>query len=500
MIRDSGLPFEGFMEILAQSSNIDPLLALFTKGSPNHTHRLIAKLMTEGHALLVVTTNFDLLIERALSELDWHQGIDYGLVTDPEAAHRLLSLQGPRPSLLKIHGSVDSPARLGVTLRAISSREHLQRIFPLVQLVFSTGVHRQVLVLGYSCSDVFDILPAVHQIEGEKKMICLIDHTEERAKWGRRDVASGVGRAGMFRDFPGTCYSGVTDDFVVLAWQRHFEAGGTRERCGAADDSRKGAGDKLPWKEEHVKPWLQSVVPYKRLCLIGDLLKAISEFGAAEKYYQSALSLSRRQWDDKATVDTLMRLGFLFEARGDEGKKLSFFAEAADIGKGLLAKTAVITEDPANQKLIRIIGNDMDRIREIQESAPNPDTPAGLKWRIQVYKQLLGRKDVQADHEMRSGALRGQAECWNLLGEYDEAIELYRRALDAASDAGLPTLKDECHLGLGHVLCNQGGFCQAIVEYKASQRLAEQTGNVELERKAAIGLAEARRHADEGGV
>src|SRR5207302_691316 len=104
----------------------------------------------------ICTTNFDLLLERALERQNLQRGLDYKTYQTEDDLDRL-SASDNSTSLIKIHGSVDNPEAMAITLQQVSSRITSAKRQKVIDYVFSTGPHKNVVIIGYSCSDIFDI-------------------------------------------------------------------------------------------------------------------------------------------------------------------------------------------------------------------------------------------------------------------------------------------------------------------------------------------------------
>ncbi|WP_321472882.1 SIR2 family protein [uncultured Paludibaculum sp.] len=73
--------------------------------APTVAHRAIAQMIQSGFVRVVITTNFDRLLEQALADL----GIGPSLVSTPEAAEGCLPLAHSRCTILKVHGDYLDP-------------------------------------------------------------------------------------------------------------------------------------------------------------------------------------------------------------------------------------------------------------------------------------------------------------------------------------------------------------------------------------------------------
>ena len=105
-------PLEAFIERIYEIRHentrkiVDKIAELFRCGSPNHNHFLIAGMMKKGYIRQILTTNFDLLIERALEALGCPHLVDFAVCSTEEQFRRMNS-NLKVPTILKIHGSAD---------------------------------------------------------------------------------------------------------------------------------------------------------------------------------------------------------------------------------------------------------------------------------------------------------------------------------------------------------------------------------------------------------
>jgi hypothetical protein len=72
---------------------------------PTRAHRAIAQLVADGYIKVIVTTNFDRLIETALIEA----GIQPQVITSPETARSAIPLNHAPVTIVKLHGDYKSP-------------------------------------------------------------------------------------------------------------------------------------------------------------------------------------------------------------------------------------------------------------------------------------------------------------------------------------------------------------------------------------------------------
>ena len=176
------LPFEAFVEILRENSQIDKILDIYDSDryepavEPNVNHIFIAKLVAKGKLRTIMTTNFDQLIEKALKQQGLREGQDFDVLYKEEDFRRI-DWSSDRVRLIKIHGSIHDKEAMAITLRQISNSELSEAKAGITRQIFSQGQHQQVLILGYSCSDVFDLTPQIKALTDNLKQVCLVQHS-----------------------------------------------------------------------------------------------------------------------------------------------------------------------------------------------------------------------------------------------------------------------------------------------------------------------------------
>jgi hypothetical protein len=141
----------------------------------------------------VMTTNFDNLIEYALLQLGVPKNKIIPVITKKDfikySDPNKLVQKGFYP-IYKIHGSAkniitekSTQKSLKTTIKAISRGKVGESIFqlePYKHLVFENiSRGRKLIIMGYSGSDDFDIMPAI-QLLRDIKSIMWIDHTDSK--------------------------------------------------------------------------------------------------------------------------------------------------------------------------------------------------------------------------------------------------------------------------------------------------------------------------------
>ncbi|MBL0741080.1 SIR2 family protein [Chryseolinea lacunae] len=161
-LKEAELPFEALMEQIGRSLPIENLLDVFNVDAPNRTHKLLVSLIKGGICNIIYTTNFDTNIELAASQ--------YQVGLTVASLPRQLELSEVNvPLLVKLHGTIQDKSKLGVTIRTIADKQYIQGLEDWIKYLLIDGPHKNILVLGYSFSDRFDIGPLMQKYASQSK-------------------------------------------------------------------------------------------------------------------------------------------------------------------------------------------------------------------------------------------------------------------------------------------------------------------------------------------
>jgi tetratricopeptide (TPR) repeat protein len=171
-------PFEIFIEILFEKINSTAFLKIFNQGMANTNHKLIAKLAKTGQIVCIYTTNFDLLIEQALvnENVDF---IKYYLEDDFDK----IDFNNNKVILVKLHGCISDETSIRTTMRSIVARAPSSKRLIALKGLFNNTKYNNIVFLGYSCSDIYDLSPQIASIENKSKSVYFIEHdTQEKVE------------------------------------------------------------------------------------------------------------------------------------------------------------------------------------------------------------------------------------------------------------------------------------------------------------------------------
>ncbi|HTD42306.1 MAG TPA: SIR2 family protein, partial [Mucilaginibacter sp.] len=173
IFRDNRLamPFELFFDVFLKNPADYALLDVFKIGGPNTNHLFIAECALSGKCDEVYTTNFDTHIETAFKLK--HQKLK-GYAREDQFQAAIADIQSPK--LIKLHGSIDDVSSIRTTLSSIAKRSLSDERKTIIDHLFLRAEHTRMLILGYSCSDYFDIVDRIENIRGSAVRIYFIDH------------------------------------------------------------------------------------------------------------------------------------------------------------------------------------------------------------------------------------------------------------------------------------------------------------------------------------
>ena len=152
--------------------------------SPNSLHFFLAKMLLKGH--MVLTTNFDDLIERAYKKITGGEKLNVAIFDeDLQNLYEQLDLL-KSGILIKIHGSFLTPEGKDCRDSIVAILQQVQREFPESKrnLVKKLIAEYDLIVMGYSGQDDFDLYSFLSNPPSNRR-IWWIRHLQERdmKKW-----------------------------------------------------------------------------------------------------------------------------------------------------------------------------------------------------------------------------------------------------------------------------------------------------------------------------
>ncbi len=403
IITNSNLPFEAFMETLGRSSDPGKIFDIFDLGEPNTNHVLLAKLARVGYVTTVCTTNFDRLIERAFDCEGLVREDDYRVYYKEDDLGRI-DWQDDTIRLIKIHGSVEDKDNMAIMLRQVASQVLSSQRKEVIDHIFCEGPHKHVLVLGYSCSDVFDISLQIEAIRENHKKVLFVDH----GRGHERVVKDLVDRKvkNPFQHFGGGKWILFdTDELVKALW----------EFCLPKEEYifLESAIGETAW-QKCVNEWFsETEVEYSganKHNITGLVLSAISEFENALKCYGRALGIARESGHKQAEGGSLGNIGLVYSILGKPDEALKYQQQALEIHKKIGDEQGVASDLGSIGVIFRDLGEPDEALRHYQKA-------------IEFNGKIGDEQGVASD-------LGSIGVIFRDLGKPDQALKYQRQALE----------------------------------------------------------------------
>ncbi len=450
-IKKMNMPFEAFMSLLQESSDIEMLLDVFDGKDPNPNHYFLAKLLKAGNISAICTTNFDGLIEKALRLVGMMEGRDFKLISDDLGT---IDWDDEIPKVIKIHGSISNKKRLGTTLREVAGKTFVQPRFDIIKRLFSEGSHENVLVLGYSCSDVFDISPQIEALNSPFKKILFVQHDlkatscfpikEEKEK-------------NPFRKFKeGWRFYCKTDDLVERSWGALSKS---EPLMPEIHEDHKETFGNHDWRK-FIKKWLDGAETKSgnsaKHNILGMILSSLSQYEMALKRFDLAVNSAP---NDLVKAICLGNLGNTYSSKSDFETALNILDEAIDISGKLENKKRELASHKGSKGAIFLkMGNFRAAVDELEFALTIAKEigNGGLKENFSYFLALAYRN----------------------LGLYQEAMDYAQQSLDTADEYGRLHNQVAFLAFLGNVHLERGQYADAIDFINRAYSICENLGDL----------------------
>jgi tetratricopeptide (TPR) repeat protein len=457
------LPFEAFVETLGHNSKIDEILEIYDAKAyqphvePNTNHLMLAKLIATGKVRTIVTTNFDQLIEKALEQQGKQAGVDYDVIYRDEDFEQIDWWQQDRCRLIKIHGSiVDKPA-MAITLSQVAKKELSAARASIIRHVFSQGNHKTVLILGYSCSDVFDLSPEIENLTKELKQVWFVQHMVNPSDKPHIVDIREEERKNPFKAFDNSTRLIInTNNFVEAIWKATLKE---------PYDDHKGLKTTPAWKAK-VQTWCKESVQTDSECIryviSGQVFYAICEWHTAIDWYERVLAYVKRgNANDRLEEVALGNMGIAYLHLGECHKAIDLHQKSLEIARRTLS---VQGEGVA----LGNIGNAYLQLGEYGKT-------------IEFHQQCLEIVRRTGDMQSEGITLGNIGNAYLQIGEYGKAIDFHQQSLEMARRIGNVQGEGIALGNMGITYLQLGEYHKAIEHYKQQRKIDRHIGNVQGE-------------------
>lgn len=460
-------PFESFMEMFSDTRGFSIILDIFKLGTPNTNHVFIARLLKAGLTNVIATTNFDNLIEKALEIEPLQRNRDFKVLITEEELENFQKRGSNLPIVLKLHGSIDNLDSIAITLKAVANQVNRENIQNIIENLFSSGSHQKILIVGYSCSDRFDIIPSIQTVQSNRKEVFMVEHNDND------DIIEPKNLKNPFIGYKGIRYVCRTESFVKHIWKSNESSIGKFRKLSSNVDREKLLGKK-EW-EKLLDKWDLGLQTYERLYLAGHIFRLIGEIERAEKYYKYALDLSQGTDNETGIIDALIGMANIYADLGAGEKSQIHSKDAIERVKKrlMMLYKSPSSLDEHSKKIYEDILLSHRIIQKLSKAQNIPENIISIQNEILDNRQLLPSEIIEYCY-INKGIQ------YNNLKDYKQALEFFNKAKDMASSNGHLEILVECYIGLGDLYYSLRSKQKASKYYEKSLTLAIDIKNKRL--------------------
>lgn len=488
-IMKSNFPFEAFMEAVAKEININKILSMFEEGNPNANHILIAKLVKLKYIKRIFTTNFDLLIEKALENEGLIKNKDFFVYYKEEQFSNLDFKNLSKEKIVKIfklHGSAENKDSIRTTLRSISSKTLYDKRIDLTRYLFSENNSQTVLILGYSCSDEFDITPQIQSLKGKRNKITLIEHSRKIQKI--KDINE-VSFKNPFINFKGCRVEIDVDALIKKLWFIFQKPIKEEYQFKKFEDFWKKCVDEWDnYSGKHEQ--------HRKYYVIGNIFNSISKFNVALHYYNRALKITIKLNDKLEQARCLTAIGINYEDIGQPQKAIVYHKKSLVLAKSIKSHTVqsdcYIGLASANhvlkefvkaieyyQKVLRIqkkiINNKDTKIRCYIGLGNSYSSSGNVIKGLNYHKKALALANEIGNLVQKSVSNANLGVDYHKIHDYQKAIFHLKNAIEIAKKIGHKSIEAACYSNIGGPYENIGEIVKAKKYYNNAKKLFKVT-------------------------
>ncbi|MFX0065932.1 MAG: tetratricopeptide repeat protein [Candidatus Hermodarchaeota archaeon] len=464
------LRFEHLMtHIKEYDANFQSLDYLMNSKTPNFNHYFLAQMLAQGHP--VFTTNFDSLIEYAFLEANLPsrhlRPVIYQNEWEAEWKSNLYLLYKLHGSFFDVYQKKDSQDSIQVILNQIVQNKGAAfQLEPWKRRVLSSILQeRDLVVLGYSGIEDFDVLPTLWHIPSSKRVLWITHDKQLTPTQAKIEIIQArkfegpmmVPQLNRIRQnlIPFTHIRPSihiyhirvhTRQLLEWLWQQYLQ---TVPPMIESRPCPKDIDLSSSLKLTKVEKWL----------LTGDIFSDCNLFEQAIKAYQRALELAQEEKDRRQEGKCLNSMALLFHKEGHVNQALRYYQEAFNIDKELgdRKKEALFLYN--NGLLLYSQGR--------------------LNEALDYYQQALGIYNEVNDINGVINTLNSLGHLLYSQGRLNEALNYYQRVLDLADRLGNLRIKTSVMNNIGQIFYNQGQIEEALKYYQQGLDVAEQMGNLD---------------------
>ena len=442
-------PFESLMEVLMSASDCTMLFNVFQGMRPSLCHQVASQLVKRGLVQTICTTNFDTLLEDALHAHD----VKFELYTSDKSFSSIdWSTQNVR--VIKLHGTILDVDGLFLTIRRVAAQQHIEICKKVIQELFNNENKGGLIILGYSCSDHFDITPAARAVARSDRRVLYVSHDESTLRPATARLHESH-PDNPFVDFEATSVTCATNDLLAVVERKL---------------SKSTPLEDIPTSEWQtvVDRWLYSLDQERgksfRNYIAGLVLKSANLWAKSNKQLNSAIE---RDLSEEIRPRTLLVMGNNYRDLGQKNKADKILRKAKSL---------------ANSKhQIHIEAKILNSLGIVYEDKRQHDTAIQLHLQaLSLLDSIKNKQDIQ-DEELEGkchGNLGIAYKNRNADGDLSRSLCHHQIAHKLAVRIGDKRSEGRTLGNIGLVYSAMHNVRKAIEYYEQAQTVAESLGDL----------------------
>lgn len=443
-ILSSNLPFEWFIQTLKDEENVDRILDIFSKGEPNTNHKFIAGLIQKGFVKTILTTNFDTLVEKALIDLGLIDNVDFQ-VYSTETQFGNIDWENGTVKIIKIHGCITNKSEMAITLELVAKGTNIQNKNNVISSFFSKSINPNVLILGYSCSDIFDISPQIKALETDRSQISFVEHVIPDSEFIIEDITDKKIKNPFVKYDGHRLYMSV-DVFIKNLWNLLI------------DDNYDYIKSKINW-QENIDIWLKDASEYSegiKNHISARIMYDIGEFETAIRIWEEGLMIAQNECNQIFFYSQLGNIGMALNAIGKYTEALKCLENSVDNCKKIGNMQGAVSQLQALGNIYRNLGEFDNAIRVFNEA-------------------VLASRNLEPDS--LCSTLGNLATVYNHINDYEKAIEILDQGYAIAISTGNKQSEGSMLTSYGIAYFQKGEYDKAVEFVKKSILVTKQIGD-----------------------
>ncbi|MFX0093070.1 MAG: tetratricopeptide repeat protein [Candidatus Hodarchaeota archaeon] len=434
----------------------------------NPNHLALALLLVQGCP--VFTTNFDSLIEQALIELKIPHKCIWPVISKEDWQSKA---KPDQYSVHKLHGSLndirtgkDSRESLQATLEQITQEKGEDfQLEAWKRHVFEQILQQfDLIVIGYSGLDDFDVLPTLRTITSPKRVLWIThaDYSVAQAQIecihlsSKDPESSSPDRVGAnlltFEQYQTRQAHHLVRIFVhtgqFLQWL-----------AGRSNSSPIPSVAPTPCPEDiHVPVKHLELAPSMQWFLTGKIYEDRNLVTSSLQIYQTALTCAQQEENIQMQGICLNSIGLILSNQGRVDEALTHYQQALQIAEQL----EDIRGKAATSNNIGLILANQGRLDEA----------------LTHFQQTFQMEDQLGDTYRKANTLNNIGWLLYIQRRLDEAVPYYQQALQIDEQLGDLHGKTIRLNNIGLILADQGRLDEALTHYQQALQITEQMGDI----------------------